>query len=79
MTLIIALSIFQEVFAQDPGDLDENYGVNGISIVSLADNTIVLRSMGMQSNNKLIIGGYLSNEVSGENDFLAFVSQVLEM
>ncbi len=58
--------------AQDPGDLDITYGVDGVGTISYVGQTTSLYGMGVQSSDRVIAGGYLSNMAATEtNVFVA--------
>lgn len=69
---VLTFLVKTELFSQNPGDIDESFGNNGISLVNYADCENIATSMGLQSDNKIIIGGKYKYETTGLNMLWAY-------
>jgi len=67
--ITIFLSVF--LFGQDPGDLDINFGIDGILNISWPDKNTDMYSMSIQSTGKIILAGNIEDQITNEEDFLA--------
>ncbi len=76
IALLCILIAYQFSFGQDPGDLDITYGVDGIGTIALAGKTTSPYDIGLQSNDRVIVGGFV--ETIGTAEQNVFVSRLDE-
>ncbi len=59
--LFYIVSAFCPVKAQDPGDLDLDFGYNGFRFIGYNDMTVKANVTGLQSDGKIIMAGYVDS------------------
>lgn len=76
LIFLSGLFLISGLNAQDPGDLDITYGLDGVGTIGWVDQTTSLYSIGVQSSDRVIAGGYLSNMAATEDNI--FVARLDE-
>ncbi|MBE0648471.1 MAG: T9SS type A sorting domain-containing protein [Bacteroidales bacterium] len=61
LSLLLGICLTASLSAQDPGDLDLNYGIDGIATFSFTGQSTMLFSISRQSNDRIIIGGFMED------------------
>jgi len=65
------MCLIAHLSAQNPGDLDLNYGIDGIGTISWAGKSTMLFSIARQSNDRVIVGGFKEDMISFEENVMA--------
>lgn len=74
LTFLTAIFMFSGISAQEPGDLDITYGVDGIGTHSWTNLSVAVSSIGLQSDGSIITAGYIQN--TSTFDYNGFVSRL---
>lgn len=69
--LLLGMFMMASLIAQEPGDLDLNYGTDGVATFSFVGQSTMLYSISRQSNGRIITGGFMENLATFETSVIA--------